>query len=110
MKNNKEDSAALAEHALKITKKLFDALQSLTHLESMQSSIDDFMEYVMLFFRLNYSHTTSVHRVLSGIAAFSEERVGRKAYQLALRKQSDADEIKKWDKELTRAYERFNVR
>jgi hypothetical protein len=26
------------------------------------------------------------------------------------RKQSDADEIKSWDKELTRAYERFNVR
>jgi hypothetical protein len=25
------------------------------------------------------------------------------------KKQSDMDEIKKWEKELTRAYERFNV-
>jgi hypothetical protein len=109
MKNNKEDSAALAEHALKITKKLFDALQSLNHLESMKSSIDDFVEYVALLFPLNYSHSIYVHRVLSGIASFSQERTGRKAYQLALKKQSDADEIKKWDRELTRTYERFNV-
>jgi hypothetical protein len=26
-----------------------------------------------------------------------------------LKKQSDADEIKKWEKEITRAYENFNV-
>jgi NTP pyrophosphatase (non-canonical NTP hydrolase) len=55
MKNNKEDSVALAEHALKITKELFDALRSLNHLESVKSRIDDFVEYVMLFFRLNLS-------------------------------------------------------
>jgi hypothetical protein len=48
MKNNKEDSAALAEHALKISKKLFDALKSLDHPESMKSSIDDYVEYVIL--------------------------------------------------------------
>jgi hypothetical protein len=110
MKNNKEDSAALAKHALEITTKLFDGLQSLDHLESLKSSIDDFVEYVTLIFRLNLSHIMSVHRVLKDIAAFSEDRVRRKTYQLALRKQSDAEEIKKWDKELTRAYERFNVR
>jgi hypothetical protein len=48
MKNNKEDSAALAEHALKISEKLFDALKSLDRLESMKSSIDDYVEYVVL--------------------------------------------------------------
>jgi hypothetical protein len=52
MKNNKEDSGALAEHALKITKKLFDALKAFDHVESMKSSIDDFVEYVTLFIRL----------------------------------------------------------
>jgi hypothetical protein len=51
-----------------------------------------------------------VYRVLSGITTFYEERTKRRTYQLALRKQSDAEEIKKWDKELTRAYELFNVR
>jgi hypothetical protein len=52
MENNKEDSAALAEHALKITNKLFDALKGFDHLESMKSSINDFVKYVTLFIRL----------------------------------------------------------
>jgi hypothetical protein len=50
MKNNKEDSAALAKHARDITEKLFDALQSLDGLDSMKSNIDDFVKYVILLF------------------------------------------------------------
>jgi hypothetical protein len=48
MKNNKEDSAALATHARDITEKLFDALQSLDGLDSMRSNIDDFVKYVII--------------------------------------------------------------
>jgi hypothetical protein len=48
-------------------------------------------------------------RILETIAAFTKERVERSTWDRILKKQSDADEIKKWDKELTRAYERFSV-
>jgi hypothetical protein len=60
MKNNKEDSAALAEHALKISEQSFDALKSLDHLQAMKSRIDDYVEYVVLLtqschiFSVNY--------------------------------------------------------
>jgi hypothetical protein len=46
---------------------------------------------------------------LGSIAAFTKERVERSTWDRIRKKQSDADDIKKWDKELTRAYERFNV-
>jgi hypothetical protein len=49
-------------------------------------------------------------RILESIAAFTKERVERSTWDRVRKKQSDADDIKKWDKELTRAYERFNVR
>jgi hypothetical protein len=47
--------------------------------------------------------------ILENIAAFTKERAERSTFYRARKKQSDADEIKKWDKELTRAYERFSV-
>jgi hypothetical protein len=46
---------------------------------------------------------------LQTIAAFTKERAERSTCDRIRKKQSDADEIKKWDKELTRAYERFSV-
>jgi hypothetical protein len=48
-------------------------------------------------------------RILESIAAFTKERAERSSFYRARKKQSDADEIKKWDKELSRAYERFSV-
>jgi hypothetical protein len=48
-------------------------------------------------------------RTLKGIAAFSEERAKRSTFDRARKKQSDADEIKKWEKELKMAFERFSV-
>jgi hypothetical protein len=46
---------------------------------------------------------------LESIAAFTKERVERSTWDRVRKKQSDADDIKKWKEELTRAYERFNV-
>jgi hypothetical protein len=46
---------------------------------------------------------------LKNIAAFSEERAKRSAFERARKKQSDADEIKGLEKELRMAYERFTV-
>jgi hypothetical protein len=48
-------------------------------------------------------------RTLKNIAAFSEERAKRTTLEQARKKQSDADEIKRWEKELTRSFERFGV-
>jgi hypothetical protein len=50
-----------------------------------------------------------LYRVLKSIAAFSEERANRSFLERARKKESDADEIKKWKKELEMAYERFSV-
>jgi hypothetical protein len=44
------------------------------------------------------------------IAAFAKERSERSKLKRLRTKQSDADDIKKWEKELHRAFERFNVR
>jgi hypothetical protein len=55
------------------------------------------------------SRPKSYRRILESIAAFTKERVERSTFDRIRKKQSDADEIKKWDKELTRAYERFSV-
>jgi hypothetical protein len=49
------------------------------------------------------------YRVLNSIAAFSEERANRCFFDRARKKESDADEIKRWKKELKMAYERFSV-
>jgi hypothetical protein len=48
-------------------------------------------------------------RTLKGIAAFSEKRAQRSMIERARKKQRDADEIKKWEKELDMVYERFSV-
>jgi hypothetical protein len=48
-------------------------------------------------------------RTLKGITAFSEERAKRSTFDRARKKQSDADEIEKWEKELKMVYERFSV-
>jgi hypothetical protein len=55
-------------------------------------------------------YTCHPRRVLEDIKLFSEERSKRGAVLRKFKKQSDADDIKKWDQELRRAYERFNVR
>jgi hypothetical protein len=46
---------------------------------------------------------------LESIAAFTKARVERSRLDRIRKKQSDANDIKKWDKELTRAFERFSV-
>jgi hypothetical protein len=47
VKNNKEDSTALAKHASEITLKLFRTLETRDDLDSLKSSIGQFVEYVV---------------------------------------------------------------
>jgi hypothetical protein len=47
--------------------------------------------------------------VLKSIAAFTKEMAERSRFERIRKKQSDADDIKNWEKELTRAFERFSV-
>jgi hypothetical protein len=49
------------------------------------------------------------YRTLENIAAFSEERANRSFFERARMKKSDAEKIKKWQKELKMAHERFSV-
>jgi hypothetical protein len=49
------------------------------------------------------------HRTLKRIAEFTKEMAGRSRLDRMRKKQSDADAIKNWEKELTRAFERFSV-
>jgi hypothetical protein len=60
---------------------------------------------------LTFTVYTTNHdrRTLESIAAFTQERAGRSRFDQMRKKQSDADDIKKWEKQLTRAYERFSV-
>jgi hypothetical protein len=44
VKNNKEDSATLADHASEITPKLFAALKTCRDLDSMTASIESFVK------------------------------------------------------------------
>jgi hypothetical protein len=44
MKNNKEESIALAKHAREMTSKLVDALQARNDLDSFKPSIKEFAE------------------------------------------------------------------
>jgi hypothetical protein len=46
---------------------------------------------------------------LKSIAAFTKEMAERSWVERIRKKQSDADDIKKWEKELTRAFELFTV-
>jgi hypothetical protein len=48
-------------------------------------------------------------RTLKSIAGFTKEMAGRSTFDRMRKKQSDADAIKNWEKELTRAFERFSV-
>jgi hypothetical protein len=48
-------------------------------------------------------------RTLRKIAAFSRQRAERWTFERALKKQRDADEIKRWEQELNLVYERFSV-
>jgi hypothetical protein len=48
-------------------------------------------------------------RTLKSIAEFTKEMAGRSRLDRIRKKQSDADAIKNWEKELTRAFERFSV-
>jgi hypothetical protein len=44
VKNNKEESIALAKHTREMTSKLVDALQAWSDLDSPKPSIEDFFE------------------------------------------------------------------
>jgi hypothetical protein len=44
VKNNKEDSIALANHAREMTSKLVDAVQASNDLDSLKPGIDNFSE------------------------------------------------------------------
>jgi hypothetical protein len=48
-------------------------------------------------------------RTLKRIAAFSEKRAKRSTIKRAHKKHKDADEIKKWEKDLGMVYERVSV-
>jgi wyosine [tRNA(Phe)-imidazoG37] synthetase (radical SAM superfamily) len=62
----------------------------------------------LVLVHLLYSWVT-LDRILERIATFSKEQAGRSMRHRVLKKQSDADEIRKWDKEIMRAYETFHV-
>jgi hypothetical protein len=46
VKNNKEDSIALANHAREMTSKFAQALQTSNDLDSLKPGIEDFLKYV----------------------------------------------------------------
>jgi hypothetical protein len=49
------------------------------------------------------------YRTLENIVAFSEERANRSFFERVRTKESDAEKIKKREKELKMAFERFSV-
>jgi predicted nucleic acid-binding Zn-ribbon protein len=109
VKNNKEDSATLAKHASEITTKLVAVLEKRSDLESLRSSVERYSKCVSHTAWRMVSAPNQKRRTLKDIAAFTKERAGRSKWDQMRKKQSDMDEIKKWEKELTRAHERFNV-
>jgi hypothetical protein len=109
VKNNKEDSIALSKHASEITIQLFAALQTMNDLDSIRPNIEAFIKYAY-YTSCFVLRDSALFRVLEGIVDFSKERAERNGYQRIVKKQGDAEDIKKWEKELARAYERFNVR
>jgi hypothetical protein len=48
-------------------------------------------------------------RTLKSLAKFAQKRAERSPIRRTLRKHKDAEELKKWEAELKRAYERFTV-
>jgi hypothetical protein len=46
---------------------------------------------------------------LKSVAAFSEKRAQRSTIERVVKKRRDADEIKRWEKELKMGYERVSV-
>jgi arsenate reductase-like glutaredoxin family protein len=48
-------------------------------------------------------------RTLKSIAAFSEQRAKRSTIERTRKKQRDADEIKRWERELKMGYEHVSV-
>jgi hypothetical protein len=73
----------------------------------MKSIIEGFVECVVHSLMRLFSPINC--RTLQGIAAFSKKRAERSTLGRWRKKQSDIDDIRKWDTELTRAFERFNV-
>jgi hypothetical protein len=73
----------------------------------MKSIIEGFVECVVHSLMRLVSPIT--FRTLQGIAAFSKKRAERTTLGRWRKKQSDIDDIRKWDTELTRVFERFNV-
>jgi hypothetical protein len=98
---------ALAKHASELTSHLFAALQLLDDLDPMKPIIEGFVECVVHSLMRLFSPINC--RTLQGIAAFSKKRAERSTLGRWRKKQSDMDDIRKWDTELTRAFERFNV-
>jgi hypothetical protein len=49
------------------------------------------------------------YRTLESIVAFPVERANRSFLERVRTKESDAEKIKKWEKEVKMAYERFSV-
>jgi hypothetical protein len=60
VKNNKEDSIALANHAREMTSKFAQALQTSNDLDSLKPGIEDFLKYVDLSRTLNLELTCLV--------------------------------------------------
>jgi hypothetical protein len=108
VKNNKKDSIALAKHAREVTANLFDALKMRNDLGSLKPAIEHFVEFVTRNLSRLISHI--YRRTLGSIAAFAQKCAGRSIFKRMLRKQRDANNLKKWEKQLTRAFERFEVR
>jgi hypothetical protein len=100
----------LAAHARDVTTKLFEGLKSFNNLDSMSSDIDEYVRYAVSYFQSISCFPEDDYRKLASIAMFSKEKAEKRAWKRVITKQSDADDIKKWEKELTRAFELFNVR
>jgi hypothetical protein len=107
MKNNTEESNAIAKYASNLTYQLFVALQ-LPGNQDRSSNIVAFVKYVSHIFCL-YRFNSIPLRVLQDIAAFTKERAERSELKGSLSEQREAGDIKKWEERLGRAYERFNV-
>jgi hypothetical protein len=108
VKNNKEDSIALAKHAREKTADLFDGLKMRSDLSILKPTIEHFVEFVTHY--LSWLRSCVYRRTLNSIATFTHKRAERSILEQMLKKQSDANNLKKWKKELTMAIDRFDVR
>jgi hypothetical protein len=62
VKNNKEDSIALADHAREMTSKLVDTVQGRNDQDSLKPIMENFSKYVVLCRTLNLELTYVVER------------------------------------------------